>query len=167
MSQRVTISIQDDLFDKLQTFKDRLNISRICQWSISEAISLEETKDKIAPDIENLAVRLRKEKQDICQKIRDEGFEDGIKDANEMGLEEIYILQIHQDEESPKELFSWSATQRTREKIERKPHEEGEKIKATFFPFLFFDEVEDIYYRGWLDGVLFVWKQVRGELKIY
>lgn len=168
MAQRINISVPDDLFDKIQTFKDRLNISRICQRAILEAISLEETKDKAAPDIENLAARLRKEKQDICQELRDEGFEDGIKDTYGMGLEEIYILQLHQDAESPEELFSRSASRRTREKIKRRPHEEGEKIEADFYPFSeFFDDVEDIYYRGWLDGVLFIWKQVRGELKIY
>ncbi len=84
-----------------------------------------------------------------------------------MGLEDIYTLQLHQDEVSPDELLWWSSNRHAREKIERQPHEEGERIKASFEPFVFFDEVEDIYYRGWLDGVLFAWRQVSGELKIY
>ncbi len=164
MAQRVNISVPDDLFGKMQIFKDRLNISRICQGAIMRAIKLEEIKEKAMPDIENLAVRLRKEREDTGQVFKEEGFKDGIKDAYKMGFEEIYTLQLHQDAESPKELFDWYASKQTKEKVERQSHEEGEKIEADFGPFLGFDDIRDLYSRGWLDGVLHTWNQVKDKL---
>ncbi|MEH1779701.1 MAG: hypothetical protein V7L26_11410 [Nostoc sp.] len=44
MAQRITITLPDNLHERLQMFKESLNVSGVCQQAIDLAIQIEEIK---------------------------------------------------------------------------------------------------------------------------
>src|SRR5882724_2285192 len=63
MSQRINISVSDDLYQKIQAFKDGLNISKLCQDALRQAVSIEEFRSQVGEDIERLAIAFKKERE--------------------------------------------------------------------------------------------------------
>lgn len=65
MTQRINISISDELHDRLQVFKDDINVSNICQKAITEIVERKEDfrkRMKESPEMESTLERLKKQK---------------------------------------------------------------------------------------------------------
>ncbi len=54
MAQRLSISVPDDLAAQVKSFKSKLNVSRICQEAIMQAIEMVELKDRSQQDLDVL-----------------------------------------------------------------------------------------------------------------
>ena len=143
MAQRLSISIPDDLYNKIQMVKENLNISGICQEAIMNAVEMEMLKSNACNDLNSLVIRLKTERKMAGEKFKRDGFSDGTKDAYRMSFEDIYFIYLHQDAMKLEELFEWGATKETRKKI-------AEKID--YSPFLDFEEISDFYFKGWVDA---------------
>lgn len=140
MTQRITVTIADELYERLQKVKAGLNVSGLCQEAIGLAVRIEELKIE-GQSMEALIERLRLEKKEDSQKWRIEGFEAGEVDALKLSYQEF--RQIEQTKEIDGYLL--------------------EKLKLSRLNW-FSDVEENIYLEGWVEGVLNVWENVQNEL---
>jgi hypothetical protein len=135
MVKRISVSISDELHSRLQLVKNSLKISKICQESISDAISqIELAESKDSKKLELLVNRLRKEKQRKLQPFYMEGFHDGQNDAYSIDLEQLedYLYEEEVvDPFYPLDMLELSASPLTQKKHDAiyiaSTYEEAEK----------------------------------------
>ncbi|MBD2690424.1 hypothetical protein [Anabaena catenula] len=155
MAQRITITLPDNLHERLQTFKENLNVSGICQQAIDSAIQIEEIKVKTdIPAIEKAIARLRKEKQETCEKWKQIGFKDGVTDAaEELDYQTIKYIgeggDIHKrlpgvNDEPP--VIMWLQ------------HFNWERYEEEY------NFNSEIYTQSWIEGVIHVWNEIKDKL---
>jgi len=169
MSQRINISVSDDLYQKIQAFKDGLNISKLCQDALRQAVSIEEFRSQVGEDIERLAIAFKKEREEYGRKFWEEGFRDGTKDAFKMDYQLLYDIEQRSVTycEPPREVFELGASKDTREKVES--NLEGITKHGSFHdsPYYDFDDFGDFYFDGWVAGCIDVWERVCTKLSIH
>jgi post-segregation antitoxin (ccd killing protein) len=156
MAQRITITLPDNLHERLQTFKEKLNVSGICQEAIDSAIQIEEIKVKTdIPAIEKAIARLRKEKQETCEKWKQIGFKDGVTDAvEELDYQTIKYIGEGGDINKSVPGIKYEPTlmmEFTYYRLEKYHEEEND-----------FDS--EIYTQGWIEGVIHVWNDIKDKL---
>jgi len=86
---RLTISVPDDLHRSLERFRDRLNISRICQDALSKEIAKLEQLPTAALELEEMVDRLRSEKAVADRQWFAQGVTDGISWTRGAPYEEL------------------------------------------------------------------------------
>lgn len=100
MAKRVTISVSDDLYEKMQKWKDSLNFSGIFQEAISSRIEKKEkyenfkqqTKEDL--DMDKTIERLKKQKAESQKEFFEAGKKDGYEYAKNMDYDDFqYVLQ--------------------------------------------------------------------------
>lgn len=162
MSQRVTIAVPESLFARLQPVKQRFNISAVCQEALEMAITIEELKTQTAED-ENLVQRLQTEKKVLLNKVRQEGFELGIRSSAKLSykdfrhFERVESLATALDEDVLDYLFSY---------LDQKDcPEQARHLDADFAYLLEVDPASRITFaQGWMDGVLSVWQTIKTQV---
>lgn len=163
MTQRISVSIPEHIYEKLQLFKDRLNVSRICQYAITQAINLEEMKAQAEiKEIETVVARLKKERRQYGSYWEQEGFKDGVRDAHKMSYEDLMMTEMYQDEWSPAENFNWGANRESKDSIKNRSEPPADADTGSFTPYFY--DFEDVYFLGWVIGVLHVWKKLKDHL---
>jgi len=170
MAERINISIPKDLHERLSHFKDRLNISKMCQEAIGHAVHLEEIKENAEPNIESLAARLKEESLQYGRGFIEKGFERGVRDAYSLSLDNFceiqyfhegeYVGQLGSGFQTYKDMFEFASeeTKKTLEELQEDAYSHkmwglGTMIKPHSF-----------FIDGWLNGVRHIWDKVRGEL---
>jgi len=171
MSERINISIPGELNERMSHFKDRLNMSRICQEAIAHVVRLEEIKAKAIPDIDSLAARLKEEKMQYGKDFIEKGFECGIKDAYGMSLDTFLEIQFFREGDylgklaenqmcTYEDMFSFASkkTEKSLEDLENDNYA-GDKwgLETMLQPTKFF-------VSGWLKGVGHIWDKVKPEV---
>lgn len=141
VAQRITVTIPDQLHERLQQVKDKLNISGLCQQAIEKAVEIEEIKFKDVPNMEKLLERLRMEKQQSEDNWKKEGIKDGRADAMDLSYDEFRALEGNED--IPDNIEIW-VRDRNMEYLENLD--------------------EEAYLEGWKEGALSVWEQVKDSL---
>jgi post-segregation antitoxin (ccd killing protein) len=94
MSQRINISIPDSLFDRLQPYKDAINVSKLCQDAIDREIKKKEDfkmRMNEAPGMEETIARLREEKMMRDKAVTELGRKDGIEWAKIAHYDDIMV----------------------------------------------------------------------------
>ncbi len=142
MAERITITIPNDLHERLQAVKDALNVSRVCQEGLEAAIRIEELKREKSPNMDTLIEKLRIEKEQDVAKWKEQGVIEGKKDALDLSYSEFRDLESKQS--ITDDLTDW---------IEENHFENMEG---------FVDK--DVFLEGWLEGVLSVWDEVKESL---
>jgi uncharacterized coiled-coil protein SlyX len=163
VSQRVTIAVPESLFARLQPVKQRFNISALCQEALEMAITIEELKTQVAED-ENLVERLQTEKKVLLNKVRQEGFELGIRSSAKLSykdfrhFERVQSLAAALDEDVLDYLFSY---------LDQKDcPEPARQLDADFAYLLEVDPMSRITFaQGWIDGVLSVWQTIKTQVE--
>lgn len=168
MSERINISIPGDLHERLSHFKDRLNMSKICQEAISHAVRIEEIKEKGEENMESLVARLKEESMQYGREYIEKGFELGAKDAYGLSLDNFceiqyfhegeYVGQLGGDLPTYKDMFDF-ASEETKNVLDELSFESHEKwgLETMLKPNRFF-------IHGWLNGVRHIWEKVRSEI---
>ena len=161
MAQKITISVSDSLFERLQAVKESIAISRICQEVIDREVAIQELLRK-GNDMEQVIERLKKEKEQYGEQYRQMGREHGIEDAKKLSYDElislantqrIYECQPGLDDYDPQIVYGNECWQGWLE----------DEIKNL-------DEYQnggfdmDAYVGGWLEGVVNQWEEIKGEL---
>ncbi|MDD2469149.1 MAG: hypothetical protein PHI97_34725 [Desulfobulbus sp.] len=169
MAQRLNISIPDELNERIKAFKDILNISKICQVAIDTAVTREEAR--IGEDIKAAIVRVRKEKAEYFKVYRDEGFKDGKSDALSFAYEKFIKVISAIEEKDYKQSNSEEALYYFADEVYKGKAEcigdnqlvlDTEIVWVSFFDLSY--EAADEYSKGWIDGVIFVWDQVKSKI---
>lgn len=100
MTKRLNVSVPDDVYVKMQEWKDTLNFSGIFKKAMSEAIEKKEKykdfkqKTKEAINMDTVIERLKKEKSESHKDAFDEGKKDGYEYAKSATYDEFqYVLQ--------------------------------------------------------------------------
>lgn len=140
VAERITITLPDQLYERLQAVKGKLNVSGLCQQAIELAVTIEEIKIKDIPVKDKVIERLRLEKQVASREWRETGFTDGVEDAQELSYEDFRALEKDK------------VSEETREWVEDK------RIQYLENP------DEDIYWEGWVEGALHFWNEIKDKL---
>lgn len=145
MTERITITIPNDLHKRLQAVKDSLNVSGICQEAINLAVRIEEIKNEEPPNMDTLIKRLRLEKEKEIAESREAGITDGKQDAMELSYAEFRSLELHSKSGlMPDDLYGW--------------------LEHTRLQYIEIDYDKNAYLEGWAQGVLNVWEQAKNQL---
>ena len=95
MSKPITITIPDTLHVRLQKYKEKLNVSQVCQKALDEKIKDWERKTEAIhgyPDMEEILSRLRKEKAEVEQQWYQKGLKAGLFIAKRASYEELKVM---------------------------------------------------------------------------
>ena len=111
MVKRINISIPDELYERLQEYKGRVNVSKVCQDAISDVIRKKETFKRSVtemPELEEIIERLRKEKNYSRHKVFELGEMVGISWAKQADYETLVdrILDERKHEDIDKEKYT-------------------------------------------------------------
>ena len=137
MSKQLTITVPDDLNDRLQN----LNVSSICQQALSQAIVIEEIKLGDLPDMDKLIERLKIEKLQYVESWKAQGLKAGMEDALELNYDTFTRLEETQEIDEDTRYY----------------------LEEQHFEYLEHPNKE-MYIKGWVEGVLSVWKSVKDTL---
>lgn len=152
VAERITITIPDNLYERLQVVKEKLNVSGVCQKAIEQAVQIEEIKLRTdIPGKEKAIIRLRKEKQEAGAHWKNTGFKDGVEDAEEFSYLTIKGL-VSPADTIPIEIFEAAYE-------ESFPFERVKKYIKEYDDF-----VEEAYEEGWFDGIIHFWEEVKNQL---
>ena len=81
MVQRLTITVPDELNNRLRNVKGKFNISGICQSAIEKVVEFEEFKLEIQTLPEKYQLKLQKEKEmrskELIKEAKQQAFQDG------------------------------------------------------------------------------------------
>ena len=162
MSQRVTISVPDTLLERLQPVKRRFNISAICQEALEMAITYEELKTQ-AREQDNLVERLRAEKSVLLNKVRQEGFELGMRSSSKLSYEDfnhferVSPLAASLDEDVLGYLWTF---------LDVKEYPQQARTHDPDFAHLLEVDPQSriIFAQSWLEGVLSIWQTIKAQV---
>lgn len=177
MTQRINISIPDDLYERLQFFKDTINISKLCQHAIEKEVKKKEDfrkRMKEAPEMQEIIQRLRKEaveKYDIVYKraiidgeewAKTAHYEDLIAAVEEEEENEIIALGMQGAPDMDPDITNYLLEKHG---IKSETGEIEDYLKVAL-PDLklrrYHDlELEQKYNIGWYTGVLNFWNEVK------
>jgi hypothetical protein len=179
-TERIGISIPQELHERLSRFKDGLNISKICQEGINHAVRIEEIKAD-APDIDSLVERLKGEELKYGKKYIEEGFEWGIKDAfSHLSLDDFLLVEsrreddgCHKWHEDDAPFFPSEETIKAFDEFDERTSVLGNDGIGSDERCLLIDQTPGIgwmlepkhyFFRGWLNGIYHIWDKVKDKL---
>mgnify|MGYP000441468804 CR=1 FL=1 len=163
VSRRVTIAVPEALFNRLQPVKHNFNISSICQEALEMAITYEELKQQQVEGQDNLVERLRTEKNVLLKKVRQEGFELGIRSSSKLSyqdfhhFERVSPLADSLDEEVLEYLWSF---------LDLKEYPQQARLHDPDFAHLLEVDPQSriIFAQGWIEGVLSIWETIKTQV---
>ena len=143
MSHNLTITVPEDLWEKIEKWRSRLAIAKICQAALAAEVAKFEDLPEQIEELEEIIHRLKTEKIDFERESYARGFVEGIswaKQASYAQLGEKAEIATKRDQSD------WIL---------------GEDVPTG-------DEFEIAdalcYQRGWLDAVLHFWELVESKL---
>jgi post-segregation antitoxin (ccd killing protein) len=147
-AKKVTITVPDDLAERLDPWRDRMNISKVCSRAISQEIKDLEGTSQWSDEFGLVVDRLRFEKAGGNWRDYNRGYERGLEYALELaGLAEFeWAAEQTSDEAGPKTLPSEAET-----RLDRLIQDGRVDDQAS-------------YRKGWLTGMLEVWDEVKDRL---
>ena len=173
MSHRITISIPDELYKRLQNYKESINISKSCQKELSAEVKRKEDflmRIKESPDLDDIVKRLKKERMAQYSAIGEMGREDGIDWAKAAHYDDlIRLLSIEQTSEV---IFEETLYEFLELKYGLKLDDEEINIFLPIFIAKFpentfeknYLEIEEVYCQGFFEGVQEFWEEIRNLL---
>lgn len=151
VAERITITIPDNLYERLQDVKENLNVSGVCQRAIEQAVQIEELKLRTdIPSKEKVILRLRMEKQEAGAKWKQIGFTDGVEDAQKLSYADLKFFGCIDDNGRPLELDDISDGWISQERLSQ--HDDG-----------FYFEWK-AYKEGWVEGVIHFWEEIKNNI---
>lgn len=162
MAHKVTISVPDDLYEKMSEWRDSFNFSQIFQNAMSKMIARkEEFHQKIKEEFDFSAIieRLRKEKHEA----ENDYFEKGKKDALEWlktahYKDILYALKWKPDEKPEEDETLGDYFSQKLKRIYRLGLAEMRSQSSRV------NQIIHKYIAGWQEGVHEFWNQVRDEV---
>ena len=90
---RLSITIPDELAERLEPLRDRLNLSKICTEAIDREVAMMTDLPTDVKEFADLIARLRVEKAEAVQQVYQLGFERGQKYAREADYEWLVSME--------------------------------------------------------------------------
>jgi predicted CopG family antitoxin len=162
MAKKVTISVPDELYEKMVAWKSSMNFSRVFQNAVSGMIQKKEAlTSRIRNEIDFSAVvdRLKKEKIDYEFNIAECGKKDGLewcKTAHYDELQYALAWTPYKDPDRDQELGEYFS--QMFEAYKKRLTATGQKAQDYLSGF------SEKYVRGWKEGVDLFWSEVKDKL---
>lgn len=187
MTKRINISIDENLYERLQGFKAQINVSKVCQDAISKEVLKKEDFKKRMDETEDLnAIAERLKKQAMSKESMDTVYEraklDGEVWAKVADYDDLMVMieTAERDDivdgDNPDDLEPEILVYL----IEKNGIDIGKPVgQAEFSDYLkavlpdiklhFFNtaELELAYRRGWYKGVMDLWIEIAARLPTY
>ncbi len=154
MSKGIFVVIPDDLFEKLETMKGKIDVSDVCTRALERELEKIETMVKPEKREARSRIDIKISSEDYIKLWKARGAEDGFKDAENFSYRAFMeILQIYKnlnalvdrfglDEMIPGELYDSILHPRL------KDLEEGSPERTN-------------YLAGWIEGIIQRWNKVK------
>lgn len=163
MAKKITLTVNESLFSKIDQWRSSFNLSRLFQDAVSEAIKRKEDFHRMLSgkeDIPRIVERLKAEKSSWLDTTRCEGESDGGTWAGKAHYSDLIsvlaLLDGYKAEEDPGRPASMAERQCI-ETWER-------KMKMTDTLSTEREEAIRAYREGWRAGVLGLWEIVKDQL---
>jgi len=157
MARRITITIPDDLYDRLQAVKGKINVSKASRLvGIMNAVELEEIKNAALSDKEKHIAGLRLQRIEC---LRAAGKKYGIRDAASMDYDDFIAVAAVYENLHSADGDSFSPYEELRDSVMIWLEDELNDREKKFGKFDW-----EVYLRGWVDGVMGVWSGIKDEL---
>lgn len=157
MAKKVTVSIPDMLYEKMEQWRASFNLSKMLQEAVAEAIQKKEDfQRRLREDLDlgQIIERLRQEKRQSEGDYHESGRQDGLNWAKTAHYDDlIYAInwQVPEAAEQDPVLGSYFAEK----KLDRQPRPSDGQGSASFFR---------LYLAGWQSGVGQFWEEVREKI---
>ena len=86
---KLTITIPDDLAERLKPWRERMNISRICSEAIAKEVAILANLPQEVRELTDLIAKLRVEKAESQQRDYQTGFENGVNYGKRAAYKEL------------------------------------------------------------------------------
>ena len=163
-AKRLTIAIPSGLYERLQTVKQEINISGVCQEALNMAITQKETQTQaLTFDHQKLIDRLRLEKKMLTAQIKEEGRKLGVKSAMTLTYKEFQRIErlsqahVRIDASAFADMWQWLAAREPNLQLQFEDDELKELVPLH-------DDNKGMFIEGWIEGVLTVWHQVKDDV---
>jgi hypothetical protein len=162
MAKKITLSVPDELYEKMNEWKTSLNFSKVFQNAMSGMIQKKETltaRLRKEIDLSAVVARLKKEKIDYEFNIKEWGKKDGLEWCKTAHFRELQYalawvpyIQPDQDEELG-DYFSHMF-----KKYKKQITASGKKAQDCL------NDFSEKYLNGWKEGVELFWNEVKDKL---
>ncbi len=156
MSKAIFVVLSDELFEKLEKFKERIDISDVCSRALMEEIEKLEKEEENTSDKQSTSIDVEISADDYLRLWKMRGVEDGKRDSEEFSYRAFMeILNVYKNLDTLPESFSSEQVL------------PGEIYDTILYPRL--KELDDIspekeaYLKGWVEGVLRTWEKVKNR----
>jgi predicted CopG family antitoxin len=162
MAKKITISVPDDLYEKMTEWKSSLNFSRVFQNAMSGMI---QKKEALAAnlrkeiDLSSIVARLKKEKIELEFNITEWGKKDALEWCKTAHFRELQYALAWVSYENPvqdKELGDYFS--HMFEKYKKRITATGKKAQDALSDF------SEKYLDGWKEGVELFWNEVKDKI---
>lgn len=159
---KITISVPDELYEKMQEWKSSLNFSKVFQNAMCGMIRKKESlmsKFRKEVDFSSIVDRLKKEKVEFEFNIKDWGRKDGLewcKTAHYHELQYALAWTPPPNPDQDDELGDYFSDRF--EKYKKRITATGQKAQDWLNIF------SDKYLKGWKEGVELFWGEVKDKI---
>ena len=148
---KMSIHIQDEVFERIRPYKDRINISRVCSAALSKEIEIFSSVPNEVRNTQSLILRLRK------------GMHEQKKESFNLGvaMERLYTKDITYEE-----LNEWGSKGYSKNEAYYFPEEVEDKIEK----YLLEEDNKlsvldrEAFIQGWLTVMKKTWEIVRDKV---
>jgi hypothetical protein len=162
MARKITISVPDDLYEKMTEWKSSLNFSKVFQNAISVMIQKKETltsKIRNEIDFSSVVARLKKEKIYYEFNISEWGKKDGLEWCKTAHFRELqyalaWVPYINPDRDD--ELGDYFS--HMFKKYKKRITATGKKAQDCV------NDFSEKYLKGWKEGVDLFWNEVKDKI---
>ena len=162
MARKITISVPDELYEKMKSWKSLLNFSRIFQLAVSGIIQKKEaltSKIRNEADLASIVARLRKEKIDHEFNVTEWGRKDGLEWCKTAHYSEIQYALCWTPHQNP------ARDEHLGEYFFHKFEEYKKRLTATGQTAQdWLNVFSERYVRGWKESVESFWEEVKDKL---
>lgn len=173
MTKKYTLTVPDDLAEKIDKWKEHFNLSRVFQKAISQAIEEKigfQQRMEDGEDMDQIIERLKRERYEVEQYYHDKGKDDGLRWAKAAHYKQLKAAistnysKVYQAEDGEiwpnpffnDELKSYFAEVATADDNFR---------NYTNFPYDWPKEFEQ-WLHGWSEGVKEFWDAVKVQIGV-
>jgi post-segregation antitoxin (ccd killing protein) len=181
MSKIISISIPDKLHERLQNLKGKINVSKLCQYALTDEVNKKEAFLKRihkSPKTEKIIARLSKEREESDGLVYERGRKDGEAWAKVAHYDDLYGAVCKEEDEGiikdgPLDDVEWEILDFVFEKY--KLRDDGRTYDEPFQEYL--NKVLPVkvhshnyysytiaYRRGWYQAVLDFWNEIKDKI---
>ena len=161
MTQRISVTLPDDLSARLDAVKGAFNVSGVCQEALEREVSRQELMAQEGGELAVTIKRLRAEKRKYDECYEDVGYQEGYRDAQRLSYDELVeLVDAHTVAKSEPSLDPWSPDIVYNLNLWAERLEQNVKDQEREDPRF----SRDAFVYGWLQGVMALWDKVKDKI---